>query len=82
MTAEEARRFGAILKLWREVNDMSGDVLAAELGTDKFQLSRIENGYQLPVATVVQIAAHIGLDLDQMTFAFRGYRVRLTREEE
>jgi hypothetical protein len=82
LTEEAAREFGALLKLWREVNDMSGDVLAEELGTDKFQLSRIESGkYPLPVSTALQISEHIGLDLAGVTFTYRGYRVTLTRDE-
>lgn len=81
MTEAEASKFGATLKLWRELNGLSGDVLAAELGTDKHQLSRIENGYRLPVAKAIRYAEHIGMDLDDMTFAYCGYRVRLTRIE-
>ncbi|MBP7716102.1 MAG: helix-turn-helix transcriptional regulator [Methanoregulaceae archaeon] len=55
---DEKQIFGAIIKEYRERNDISQEILAKRTGLDRSYLSHIEMGKQSPtLSTILKIAA-------------------------
>lgn len=78
---EQSDKLALLVRAWRQVNSLTQEEVAAELGIGgKFRLSRIENlRYPISVDLAFRIMKVTGADIKSMTLRVNGYQIRIEK---